>query len=607
MYKTWQAEHNRLARVAFRDIKKVLEQKSISTSLPKFSKIPLEWIAQARPTVDGMPRNFLPFPYWKEIYKDNFHSIMILGGRQIFKTTYITDMIAFKATTNPNVQICYVTFSRENLTSFSRQKFQVGTFIQNPLLAQFPRKGQGNIGEISLKNGSTIYCTIDTDGYKNVEGKSIAHCFLDEAQYQSMEYAQKVIQTMMATKGKLTISGIGGESGSAYETFWNKSDQREWIYDDPDWRTKLQFDQNGLVIDNYMKDVLRGRWVAQRPENTLFHGYHIPQTIFPTIPLTEYDAMSLYKTSPIFSIEYQKKNNHASIFTTHTLGEFYNSTKRPVTPEMVLSCMNPYQYLSLMTAEEISQWRNIKQNDVKIGMGIDWGSGNQSNTVIAIIIEWKTPYGQNRYQLAFLDKRPSENQLDQAEYVCKLLKYTKCDMGIADLGYGANQVKIIQDGGHNRHTGEHFEGVGSSRFLGCRTVANEAKLVQYHPETTDEHGQETSRIDIDKTAAIQKFIDLLGSYVVHPSDKNKRWPKFMIPFKEEHKVDWLIKDFTSITRKDLEKTEHILVDPRQQARKEFNHPKDSVMAIIYAINALEVDLDLEWRGGSLPPARRWED
>jgi len=43
---------------------------------------------------------------------------------------------------------------------------------------------------------------------------------------------------------------------------------------------------------------------------------------------------------------------------------------------------------------------------------------------------------------------------------------------------------------------------------------------------------------------------------------------------------------TSITRKDLESVQEVKVeDPRQKARKEYNHPPDSVMSIIYCLIA----------------------
>ena len=84
---------------------------------------------------------------------------------------------------------------------------------------------------------------------------------------------------------------------------WNETDQREWVYDDEDWRDKLKFDKQGLVIGDYMKDVLKGKWVSEKPHNKLFHGYHIPQYIVPTIPLTIDDAVNKYKLSLVATIE----------------------------------------------------------------------------------------------------------------------------------------------------------------------------------------------------------------------------------------------------------------------------------------------------------------
>lgn len=177
--------------------------------------------------------------------------------------------------------------------------------------------------------------------------------------------------------------------------------------------------------------------------------------------------------------------------------------------------------------------------------------------------------------------------------MCNLFKAYRCDIGIGDLGYGAIQVKVIQDGGSDRLTGKKFSGVSSDMFKGCRTISDETKPLQIYNESTDEHGDMTGRVSIDKTTSIQQFIDMLGTYVVHPRslEESLRRPKLIIPYKDDHLVDWLVDDFTNITRKDLAETENI-VDPRQHAKREFNHPRDSVMAIIYAMKALE--LDLEW-------------
>lgn len=596
----WSRQHHALAKKESVYIKKaVLASACSQSTLPQLPKNCLEWIQKARPIVDSRPRDFIAAPFWEDIYNDNHSIKMIVGGRQIYKSTYITDVLACEATSAAGVQVCYVTFDEISRTAFSRQKLQIGTFNQNPVLSQFPRHKLGNVGEISLKNGSTIYCTTDNYEYRHVEGKSLNHCMLDEAQYQDVQFVPKVVQTMMATKGKLSILGIGGESGSTYEELWNKTDQREWEYEDPYWREKLQFGQRadgtqGLIIDPYLNQVLRGRWVPQKPENWMYHGYHIPQTIFPTIPLTISDAVTKYGIHPIYSIEHQQKNNPDSVFKTHTMGQFYKAARRPITTEMVLACMTPYKYLGLMSPEEIAEWKDVMQDRIKISMGVDFGSGSPSNTVISIIIHWKE---SDRLHLAYIDKRPQENQLDQAEYINKIFKEARCDVGVGDLGYGANQIKLIQDGGANRLTGQLYSGVGSSVFRGCRTYSDETKPMQIHTDAVDEHGQESGRITIDKTTSIQEFVDTIETYKAHPKrqyDTNWKRPRLMIPYltEREYDTEWLIKDFTALTRKDLDKID--ITDPRQRARKEFNHPKDSVMSVIYALVGLKQNPEWHW-------------
>ncbi len=575
----WGRAHEGLAKKYLR-AKYVLE--GTKNDLAKLPQNYLEWIKVARPIVEGRKRNFLAAPFWKEIYNDNHAVKMIIGGRQIFKSTYITDVLACEATSAPGVQVCYVTFDQFSQTSFSRQKLQIGTFNQNPILSKFPRHKLGNVGEISLKNGSTIYCTTDNYQYRHVEGKSLNHCILDEAQYQDIQFLPKLIQTMMATKGKLSILGIGGEAGSPYEELWRKTDQREWVYDDPRWRDKLQFGQRedgtcGLIIGEYLKDVLRGKWVPRKPENFLYHGYHMPQTIFPTIPLTIDDAITKYNLHPMYSIEYQQKNNPDSVFKTCTMGAFFKASRRPITTDMVLACMNPYKYIGLMSPYEIAEWKDTMQERIKVSMGVDFGSGNPSNTVISILIHWLE---SDKIHLAFLDKRPQENQIDQAEYINKIFKESRCDIGVGDLGYGANQVKLIQEGGANRLTGELYSGVGSNMFIGCRTYSDETKPLQVHNDAVDEHGEESGRITIDKTTSIQEFVDMMEQYKTHPKrqhEDNWKRPRLMIPYLtgREYETEWLVKDFTALTRKDLEKTEDVTQeDPRQKAKKEFNHPKD---------------------------------
>jgi len=117
--------------------------------------------------------------------------------------------------------------------------------------------------------------------------------------------------------------------------------------------------------------------------------------------------------------------------------------------------------------------------------------------------------------------------------------------------------------------------------------------MQIHHDIVDEHGEENGRISIDKTTQIQRFIDLLETKISHPGNDSSRRSKLMIPFdySKEYETDWLVPEFTSLTRKDLRKND---IDPRQNAKKEFNHPPDSMMSIIYALVGLEQNTEWFW-------------
>jgi len=566
-----------------------------SVELPVLPNDPLKWIDKARPIVDGIVRNFLLSPFWLDIYNDHHWDVMIVAGRQVFKSTYCTDLLAWEATRKAGVEVAYVTHDQDSLTAFSNQRMRVGTFEENEVLALFPRHGTGNVGEISLRNRSTLYMITDHNGYKHAEGKSLVLCMLDEAQYQDVHFLPKLEQTMMKTHGKLRILGIGGEAGSPYHRLWQRTDQREWEYANEFWRDKLEFNNEGLVIGEYLIDALRGRWTPKTPNHEMYHGYHLPQHIFPHIPLTIEEAIQKYKIHPKFSIEHQRKSYPQSIYTTHVLGGFHMAMRRPVTREMVLACMEPYNQIHLLDGGQVQEIKNSFGTKLSVNLGVDWGSGpSNSSTVVCILLHYKDT---NRYKIAHIEARPQENLMLQAKYVKELFEEYNCDLGVGDLGYGTNQVKLIQDGGADAKTGDMFHGVGADRFLGCNSTSSIDKPFTFHEEATDAHGDTVAKLSIDKTSAMQEFIDMIDQRLPNPDgNPNEMVSQLIIPYAEQDAVDWLINDFTAITRKDLAEIEDVEVekDPRQRPKKEFNHPRDSVMAIIYAYQASKRFDDSKW-------------
>lgn len=543
-----------------------------------FPSDPLEWVEKVRGKIGGKKRSFLVAPFWIPIYEDKHDYVMVMGGRQIFKTTMATDLVAMAATIESGVQICYMTHNQTSLAAFSKQKLRIETFLVNDMLRKILRH-PGNVGEISLKNNSTIYMLTDNDQYIHLEGKSPVLCVIDEAQYQNLDYFGRVHQTMMATKGKVRIFGIGGESGSTYEKMWQETNQMEWEYDDELWRDKLEFDKGGLVVGEYLRDVLKGGWIAQNPSAEFFIGYHIPQTILATNPLTKQDAIEKYKTHPIFSIESQKERLSPSEVTANVMGTFHDSAFRPITRAMIAKCTEPYRYLSLVTPYFVREMKKSFGSDVLVSMGVDFGSGRNSSTVLAICMLWRK---YQRIHLAYMEKRPQENQIKQAEYISEVFRFYDCDVGVGDLGYGTNQVKLIQDGGYSAE-GKKYPGV-DGKFYGCRSISNVAKPFEVFEDTVDEHGDKMARVQIDKTASIDELVGMLHSSVGNSS-------KMIIPSRSDYQTGFLRKDLLSITRKDLDTD----ILARKRIKKEYNHPPDSVMALIYAITAMKIEETVEWR------------
>jgi len=289
-------------------------------SLPVLPTNTIQWINTARPQVGGINRNWDEIPFWVDVYEDNHPNKVIVNGRQTYKSTYGTDVIGCDSTSHKNIEVCYVVDRQDRARAWSKQRFRRDTLLQNPILTQFLPHGRANVDEITLNNGTVIYIRTDEGEYNRVEGLSNYKLVLDECQYQDLQFLTKATYTLTATKGKLEMLGIGGEAGSEWYKFWKKSDQREWVYDDLYWRDKLNFDGMGNISNDpdKLRSILSGRWVAQAPDNYEYRGYHMPQTIFATIPLTIQDAVTKYHSRPQNSIEYQKKHFPLSVYLSHT-------------------------------------------------------------------------------------------------------------------------------------------------------------------------------------------------------------------------------------------------------------------------------------------------
>jgi hypothetical protein len=567
-------------------IEDLLKQKQEQGKVDVVPNNLLDFIRDFRPKIGRKDLNFRQDPFWREPLLDEHPHMMFVNGRQTYKTTNASSLIAWVALSKPGSEVTYVADDDLHRSAFSEQRLRQETFISNPKMEAYLPHGKANVGRIKLLNGSVIYLVTDENKYHGVEGKSNEVLILDEAQAQDVGFLPVAMYSLSKTHGRFYCFGIGGEAGSDYYKMWKRTDQREWTYTDPDWREKLTFDKYGAVNNDAdrLNKILDGKWVAQNPSHKDYRGYRFPQRIFPHIPLTILDAVTKYKVQPELSIEYQEKHYPRSMFLSHCEGDFYKAERRPITPEMVEACyMN---YLKLLLPHEVIDLKALYGDEIYVLGGVDFGSGPAaSKTVACVIIHWRKV---NRYQLAWIDPRPAEHPMDQARYITELFAKYEVDFAVGDWGYGQDQIPIIQGGGRDAND-KKFDGLGRHKFRGCQTIGNEIKPNSEYSQNTDEHGVDQDRIQIDKTTVIQNFIDFVGMSISHPTyprESKFNKPMFIIPHFYDWQTDFLMDDMTSITRKDLDEVQEVRTeDPRQKAMKTFNHPPDSVMSIIYCLVA----------------------
>jgi hypothetical protein len=242
----------------------------------------------------------------------------------------------------------------------------------------------------------------------------------------------------------------------------------------------------------------------------------------------------------------------------------------------------------LLHPEEVRTYKQVFGNEIRVVGGVDFGSSTSvPTTVLSVNIHWRK---SGRYQIAWMEKIPqSDHPMDKARHIADVFRSYGCDFSVGDWGHGQDMIPFIQKGGRDSKD-RKFEGLGKGRFKGCMTIGDPTKPFQKQQEETNDDGNTAlDKIIIDKTTTLQNFIDIFGKYVSHPlypQDDKLKVPVYMIPYYNDYEVDYILDEWPKLTRKDLlENPEDAKEDARQNVKKEFNHPPDSMMSQIYTFVA----------------------
>jgi len=284
-------------------------------------------------------------------------------------------------------------------------------------------------------------------------------------------------------------SGTPKTSSHAIDTYWEKSDKREWavqcrgIGHCNTWNI-LGYDNIGdrhLVCVNCGKRIYaeNGRWIITNP-GAKWVGFRIPQIMTPWTPIYNPD-------SGVEDIKTKQKEYPIAKFMNECLAITYDEGTKPITQAEVYSCCDEsLSHIWVPTKEIISS---------HIFAGLDWGQGSgehPSYTVLTLGAKWHP----NVLTIFYIKKFTGTDSdiKSQPDKILKILKQFNVKLITADWGFGAYQNKIL------------IEKYGAQRVMELQYVSGAKDKLKYHPTAQRMMGDRTMLLqDFFRDIQNQKF------------------------------------------------------------------------------------------------------
>lgn len=319
--------------------------------------------------------------YLLPIYDTPARRVLLLCGRQVEKSTTLGNTMLTHTMLQHHFRALFVSPTQQQTETFSRDR--IATPIEvSPHLQVFTRGDhtKNNVLYKKFITGSDLtmrYAFLHAD---RVRGISADMLLLDEIQDILTEVIPVIEEALSHSPIKLLrYSGTPKSVDNTISYYWNQfSTMNEWVIP-CDSCNKW----NVIGIDNVGPEFLmcskchskihpdhpKAQWASMRSPQWLsnppiaepFEGYRIPQVITPWVSWDE--------------ISDKRKRYSKAQFYNECLGLPYDSGSKPLTKESLMACCDPGR--SMKQVEQFAL-RN------KVFMGIDWGTAENSYTVMTV-------------------------------------------------------------------------------------------------------------------------------------------------------------------------------------------------------------------------------
>jgi hypothetical protein len=486
--------------------------------------------------------------YLFEIYREKHPRVIVVTGRQVEKSTAARNKILADMNTNEGLTALYTAPRAEQVSRFSAERIMTGMIesqggvLRNSIL----KKGKDTASFKQFDSKSNLYlysCWADGDAIRGIAAQRV---YADEVQDMTSSARETVEECLGHAKGggQMFHFGTPKNSGSEFHRLWELSDKKEWYVECQECGQHQKMTLVNILKPDHekpayfgcikcKKELNRGigKWQAENTgegKKVHYSGYHITQLMCSWISAE--------------NILYKKATYSEQKFKNEVLGEFHNVYGKTLDFQNIMDCTDPKRKLM------------IKGDVGPNYMGVDWGSGNNSFTVITILGVEEIDK-EKRLVYKFVKKYNSTSYGDVIKEIHRLKKLYNVENSVIDIGDARRQFEELLV--------EYPETVSACQYvLALKTPYKWDKKTRIHT--------------CDRSYHIEKVIDLFHKKkIVIPYDK--------LTIQVTDELMWLFEHLTSLEAEWVEPSS----GNTGYTRYLHSTPDDGFQSLVYAYLAYE--------------------
>lgn len=376
--------------------------------------------------------------HMRRIYDTPAQRILLCCGRQVEKSTLLGNRAITYSCLIPGFRTLYVSPSATQTKTFSNDRLK-DAIETSPVLKGYTSAGlTKNIFEKQFVNRAKItlrYSFLNADRTRGIPAWAL---FIDELQdilYKNIPIMEQCTSHAPEEYQRFIYAGTPKTLDNTMESYRSKySTMGEWCVPcdahggDTGMHWNILGEKNigkkGTICDKCGKAINpqdpRAQWLATvaLSKKVIFESYRIPQLMVPWKPWK--------------SILFDYERYPTAQFYNEVLGISYESGMRPITLTELQSCSNELLSMSPVCLDKM---RAIAQHN-DVFMGIDWGYGQGSFTVVSIGM-----YLSGKFTIFFIHRCTGQEVEPrvQMELIKKLIK--KYNVRLVGCDWGAGYMQ----------------------------------------------------------------------------------------------------------------------------------------------------------------------